>query len=277
LEFALSTSLVYNIPARRIDAYPGRNLIVRSELPDELADCLRRADKAAIRFVQLLSVANDSSVLEGTGEAIPLEIFLSDPSQYHRLYDFGSLLDSHPVRIAIPVIPGFSKAVKLAVSLNYAVKLEVEQPNELLIEELESVLDLYLHRSYVRQPIEPFQSTLLSLFRDEVVSFWGIAEEDPQQVRYITDDGQETISKRFVHVKLDFPLGDFVVGFGEELIAERGECSGCEFFNRCGGYFKWPNRAYRCDGIRRVLQTLATTTREVRQDLDSYQVMGART
>lgn len=273
----MSTSLVYNIPARRIDAYPGRNLIVRSELPGELADCLRRPDSGAIRYIQLLSTANDSSVLEAVGEAIPLEIFLSDPSQYQRLYDFANLLDSHPVRIAIPVVPGFSKAVKLAVALTFAVKLEVEQPDDLLIEELESVLDLYLHRSIVRQPIEPFQSTLLSLFRDEVVSFWEIAEEDPLQVLYITDDGLETISKRFVNVKLGVPLGDFVVGFGEELIAEQAECAGCEFFNRCGGYFKWPNRSYGCDGIRRVLGTLAGATLEIRQDLDSYQAMGART
>jgi hypothetical protein len=238
---------------------------------------LWRTDQSLIRFIQLLSDSADTSPLEGTGDSIPIEIFLSDPSKYHRLYNFANLLDSHPLRIAIPLIPGFSKAVKLAVSLNYAVKLEVEQPDDALIEELESVLDLYLHRSSVRQPIEFFQSMLLSMYRSEEILLWDIAEENPKQVRYIADDGEETVSKRFAGVKLDFPLSDFVPKFGSRLLSERQECYGCEFFNRCGGYFKWPDRTYRCTNIKRVFQTLTQASLEVRQDLANYQAMGAQT
>jgi hypothetical protein len=236
---------------------------------------LCRTDPQQIRFIQLLSESADASDLEDTGDGIPIEVFLSDPVEYQRLYKFVSLLDCHPLRIAIPVAPGFSKAVKLAVSLNYAVKLEVEQPDQALVEELESVLDLYLHRSYVRQPIEFFQSMLLSMYRNEEVSLWEIAEENPRLVRYISDDGEETISKRFVGLKLDFSLGDFVAKFGLQMLGERQECFSCEFFNRCGGYFKWPDKSYRCTDIKRVFQTLTQATQEVRQDLTNYQAMGA--
>ena len=101
-----------------IDDYRGRRVIVRSSSPSEILYCLWRTDPAAIRSIQLLSADADISTLEGAGESIPIEIALKDPSQFQRLYDFTNLLDSHPIRIAIPVVPGFSSATKLAVSLS---------------------------------------------------------------------------------------------------------------------------------------------------------------
>ena len=167
----------------------------------------------------------------------PLEIVLDDPGQYLDLYGYTSLLDNHPVRIVIPLVAGFNQAVKLAVALNFAVKLEVKQPNEELLQELSEVLDLYLHRSNVRQPIDFFHTTLISFFHDEPISLWEIAEESP-------------------------------------AIAEKHpECQECEFFNRCGGYFKWPDRTYRCDGIKKVFQTLANAAQEMRNDLATFEAM----
>jgi sulfatase maturation enzyme AslB (radical SAM superfamily) len=260
-----------------IDSYSGRKVIVRSSSASEIVDSLKRADSSAIRFIQLLSASSDASVLEGFGESIPLEIVLKDPaSQFQNLYRFKNLLDSHPVRIAIPVVNGFSKAARLAVSLNFAVKLEMEQPDDFLITEIESVLDFYLHRSYVRQPIEFFQTILLSLYRNEPASLWEIAEEEPAQLRYVTDDGEETISRRFAGIKLKGGLSDFVNRFGQDLITERRECHDCEFFNRCGGYFKWPDKSYRCDGIRRIFRTLVSAAHDVQHDLASYEEVGVQ-
>ncbi len=128
-------SLVYNIPAKLIDDYRGLNVIVRSSAPDEIVNCLKRADPTNIRFIQLLSTPGDTSALEGCGQQLPIEIVLKDPAaEYAKLYNYPNLLDTHPVRIAIPVLPGFSKAVKLAVSLDLAVKLELEQPDSFLVE-----------------------------------------------------------------------------------------------------------------------------------------------
>lgn len=267
----MTERLVYNIPAKMIDDYRGRRVIVRSSSPSEILYCLWRTDPAAIRFIQLLSADADISTLEGAGESIPIEITLKDPSQFQRLYDFTNLLDNHPIRIAIPVVPGFSAATKLAVSLNYAVRLEMDQPDETLFEEIESVLDLYLHRSYVHQPIEFFQTLLLALYRNEPISVWDIAEENPKYIRYITDAGEETVSRRFDGVRIAGSVTGFIESFAQNLIDERGECSNCEFFNRCHGYFKWPKKDYSCDGVRRIFHTLATATKEIHRDLAGHQ------
>lgn len=252
-------STVYNLPAKLIQRYEGRNLIVRSSSPRELVDCLTRTDLASIRFMQLLATSDDSSCLENFGTGIPLEILLKTPVDYHLLYNYANLLDSHPVRIAIPVMLGFSKAVKLAVSLDFAVKLEMEQPDEFLLAEVQSVLDLYLHRSFVNQPIEFFQSLLLAFYRDEPVSLWEITEKDPAIVRYVSDDGSETMSTGFVDQ------------FAADLINDKRECHECEFFNQCRGYFKWPDRDYRCDGIKQIFRTIVTTAEELKQDLASFE------
>lgn len=102
------------------------------------------------------------------------------------------------------------------------------------------------------------------------MSLWEIAEEDPSQVRYITDDGEETISRRFAGSKLEGDLGGFLDRYGQELLSERRECHGCEFFNRCGGYFKWPDKSYDCAGIKRLFTTLSSAAEEVQHDLAAY-------
>ena len=255
-----------------IDSYRGRNVIVRSSQPTEIVDCLRNADLKNVRFIQLLSTPQDCGILESTAESVPIEIALTDPAtNYAQLYKYVTLLDTHPVRIAIPVVPGFSNAAKLAVALNFAVKLELEQPDGRLIDEVISVLDLYLHRSNVQQPIEFFQTMLLSFYRDEPISLWEIAEEDPTQVRYITDDGEETISKRFAGQRLNGGVEDFVDRYSQQMLLEKSECNDCEFFLRCRSYFKWPDKTYECTGVKKLFRTLGNAAEELKQDLAGFQ------
>lgn len=263
--------LIYNIPARRLDAYREHNVIIRSSEPAELVDSIESNESGLVRFLQLLSSRVDGSLLEGRGQNLPIEIVLKNPSvEYVELYKYSTLLDTHPVRIAVPVVPGFSKAVKAAISLNFAVKLEIEQPDLCLIEELLSVLDLYLHRSHVRQPIEFFQTMLQSFYRHEPVSLWEVAEEDPHLIRYITDDGEPTISRRFDGVKVEGALEEFVERFTQELLSERRECYDCQYFSRCGGYFKWPDKTYKCTGIKKLFRALEEAADELKKDLATY-------
>ena len=271
----MTDSLVYNIPAKEIESFRGRNVIVRSAVPSDIVYCLWRVEQNSVRFIQLLNTPYDTSDLEGCGPGVPIEIELKDPAtEFSKLYNYTNLIDSHPVRVAIPALPGFSKAAKVAVSLNFDVKLELGQPDSFLIEELEGVLDFYLHRPNVHQPVEFFHSTLLSFFRNDPVSLWEIAEEDPAHVRYLRDDGQETISKRFVGFQVDGPLDDFVDRYGQELLSEKRECGGCEFFSRCGGYFKWPDKSYDCSGVKKLFRTLKSAAEELRLDLASLQEAG---
>ena len=242
-------SPVYNVPAKLIDRYRGRDVIVRSSSPSELVECLRDVDLASIRFMQLSATSDDTSCLENFGLGIPLDIVFDDAAQYEQLYSYANLRDAHPIRISIPVVPGFSKAVKLAVSLQYAVKLEMQQPDASLLTEVASVLDFYLHGSVVNQPVEFFQSLLLSFYRDEPASLWEITETDPAIVRYVGDDGS------VVNVDLN---------------SQTRECHECEFLDRCRGYFKFPDRDYDCDGVKHLFRNLATAAHEVRADLASY-------
>ncbi|HET6861787.1 MAG TPA: hypothetical protein VFH91_02030 [Pyrinomonadaceae bacterium] len=265
-------SLIYNIPASKIDLYRGYEVIIRSSNAAELAVSLSRCDPAQVRFIQLLSTPADTSPLEGSFYSLPVDIHLTDPAnEYIKLYDYASLLDSHPLRVSIEVAAGFSKAVKLAVSLNFSVKLEADQPGPDLIAELASVLDLYLHRGSVRQPIEFFHSLLLSFCRDEPASLWQIMEEDPSQVCYVTDDGEETISKRFIDQKELQPLRY------AELFQRQGsssmECYTCDFYDRCRGYFKWPDIEYDCAGVKKIFANLESSAKELQEDLAAYRAM----
>ena len=249
-----TASPVYNVPAKLFDRYRGRDVIVRSSSARELVECLRDADLESVRFLQLSSTVEDTSCLENFAPGIPLDIVLENPAQYQQLYSYSTLLDSHPVRITISLVSGFSKAVKLAISLRYAVKLDVQQPDEDLLTELESVLDLYLHLSSVNQPIEFFHSLLLSFYRNEPASLWAITETDPALVRYVGDDGS------VVNVDLN---------------SETTECYECEFRDRCRGYFKFPDHNYNCDGVKDLFRTLKNAAGEVRQDLESFTTMEA--
>ncbi|HJX93875.1 MAG TPA: hypothetical protein VJ372_25485, partial [Pyrinomonadaceae bacterium] len=151
-----------------------------------------------------------------------------------------------------------------------AVKLIFAQPDDFLFEELTQVLDLYLHHIDARRPVEIFHTLFLSFYQGWSTSLWEIAEEDPLQVRYISDDGEKTISPRFVGFSLGDDPDHFVEAYVSELISEKRECHDCEFFNRCGGYFKWPDKSYDCVRVKNLFATLKSAADELKQDLAGY-------
>jgi len=268
----MTDTLVYNVPVRLVDRYPGRDLIVRSAVPAEIAECASIDLLPRVRFAQLHSTPSDISPLEPWGTGVPIDIVLSDPAvDFVRLYNYATLKETHPVRVTVPVIEaGFSKAVRLAVALGFAVRLSPGQPDALLIEELSGVLDFYLHNAKVQQPIEFFQTMLRSFYQPQAISMWEINEEDPAQVRYVTDDGEETISRRFAGRVPAVELHNFVYHFGEQLLVEKGECFACDFYSRCHGFFKWPNKSYSCKGVKSLFMTMQSAAADLQTDLKSF-------
>jgi len=264
-------SLVYNIPVKLIPAYRGHRIIVRSHLPWRLVQGLAQTDLANVSFIQLLSLDTDVNELTHWGAALPVDVVMVDPtSEFPLLYKYSKLLDNHPVRISIPLVPGLSKAVKQAIALNFAVKLEGRQPQRAVVEELLQVLELYLHRASVSQPIEYFHGLFLSFFNHLPTTLWEIQEEDPAAVRYVTDDGEETISPRFVGSDGIGRLDDFILRYQEKLLSEKGECHGCEFFDRCGSYFKWPNPDYSCTDVKMLLGKVKEAADELHHDVRAF-------
>jgi hypothetical protein len=264
-------SVVYNIPASMVEGYRGRTVIVRSHDPAEVVGALSAEELTSVAHVQVLSVRSELEPLMHWGQGIPVDLVVQDPKvDLPLLYQCAPLLDRHAVRVTIPVAPGFSKVVKLAVALNFAVKLEVSQPAPPLLDELSQVAHSYLHQATVAQPIEYFHSLFLAFYRGDPVTLWSIQEEDPLQVRYIRDEGKETLSRRFADSDLEGDLTTFVTRFTEALLAEKAECSSCDYLVHCSGYFKWPDREYRCDGVKTLFGTLKSAAEELRGDLAAF-------
>jgi hypothetical protein len=267
----LMGSVVYNIPVAMIESYRGRPVVVRSQDPADFPKCLMNDDLENLAYIQLLSPKTGLDALFQWGPSIPVDLVMLNPERgFPRLYEYSQLLPRHPVRVSIPVIPGFGKSVKLAVSLSFAIKLEVGQPDPALEKELSQVLNLYLHQPTVSQPIEPFHSILFAFYHDEPATLWAVQEEDPSCCRYITDQGEETIAKRFAGEDLGEDVGSFVEVFESELLIEKGECSYCEFLEYCCGYFKWPQKEFSCEGVKAIFRTLKDAAEELQKDHAAY-------
>lgn len=261
-------SLVYHIPIGQLEAYRERSLIVRSAHPSEFTARLGADDLSNLAYVQLMSLRSDPDALVQWADDLPIELLLDDQAlDFALLYRYAKLLDNHPVRVSLPVTTGFEKAVKLASSLQFAVKLDIGQPSAPLVEHLVRLLHDYLHRSTISQPIEPFHSMLLGLCRQELVSLWAIQEEDPALVRYVDEQAVERPPGRLAEADIGPDPSGFVERWSHTLVAEGGECSECPYFSACRGYFKWPRRDYDCNGVKVLLGTLWQAADELRGDL----------
>jgi hypothetical protein len=259
--------VVYNIPINLFGGYKGRKVIVRSYEPEEIV-ALSGGDMENLIAVQLLSMNGNVDVLGNWGYGIPVDLVMLHPqSEFPSLYRHAKLQDRHPLRVCIPVVNGFSKAVKVAASLKLFIKLEIGQPDPSLIEEIHRVLNFYIHNPSVALPIEYFHSTFLAMHHSEQSSLWDIQEEDPAIIRYVTEDGKETIARRLGCGRTAGDPETFVAEFQNALFAERVECYECQYFKNCGGYFKWPNKAYPCDGIKTLFSTISNAAREMRDEI----------
>ena len=266
----LMNELVYEVPVERVSAYRYNQLIVRAREPAALATALSAEEPEHIVGVRLLSLEADSEPLNAWAPGLPVDLAMADPAtEYPLLYRHAELLDNHPVRVVIPVRPGFAKAVKVAVSLHFAVWLEPGQPEPALIEELAEVMAFYLRQPTVAQPVEFFHSALLGFYHDDPAPLWAVLDTDPQCLRHIADDGAEGLPGRLAGVEItvatDADLGEWI----RNVLATADECRTCAFLRSCGGYFKWPRRDYDCAGVKRLFGLLRDAAAELRRDLDS--------
>jgi hypothetical protein len=266
----LNDLIVYNIPVAMVDAYRGRKLILRSRNPAEIVQRLAAHDLKKVAYMQILGIDGAIDDLLRWDQPVPVDLAVENTeADLPLLYRYSPLLVDRPVRVSVPVASGFSKVVKLALSLNFAVKLEPSQPEPQLIEELLDVVELYLHGATVSQPVEYIHSMFLAFYYGRPVSLWAVQEEDPSRDRFVTDRGLEVVSRRFAGTDLKHDLTSFIKGFTKELLSESRECRDCRFFEVCLGYFKWPAKAYRCDGVKTIFETLRKAAEELKADLSS--------
>jgi hypothetical protein len=271
-------TVVYNIPVHLVPVYRGREVLVRSQDPTALVTALPDGDSGNLVGVQLLSLTADVDVLANWGYGVPVELVMHTPeTEFPLLYRHARLLDKHPVRVSIPALPESFKAVQVASALRFTIKLDVGQPDPAALAAVQSVLDFYLHHSSVTQPVEFFHTALMSLYAQAPVTLWDIQGENPADVRYVTDDGRETVTRQPGSARVTGDLGSFVADLQQALLAEGGECCACEFFANCGGYFKWPRKDYGCSGVKTLLRTLRDASEALRHDLNTFTTAGKET
>lgn len=267
----MTDSIIYNIPVSLMDAYRERKTIVRAHDPSEITKIVSDAVPDGLSYVTILSLGSSIDNLRDWVPGIPINLVVRDPlDDLPLLYRYAPLLSAHPIRVSVPLVPGFGAIVKLAASLNFSVKVEGGQPDQALAEEMLRIAHYYLHRTTVTEPIEFFHSLFLTLYQQDPVTLWAIQEEDPELNLFVTDLGVETMAGRFAGVEMPQELSSFVLRLRRELPAEKDECAGCEFLVNCQGYFKWPRSGYRCEGVKTLLRTLRDAAGELRKDLATF-------
>ena len=261
-------ALTYDIPASLLPNFRERKMIVRSHDPAEIVKNVTNKDLSGISFVKLLSLDGDIDSLIAWGHAIPVDLVVSDTYRdLPLLYRYAPLLAGHPIRVSVPLVPGFGNVVKLAISLNFTVKLEGGQPDESLLDEIQQIAHLYLHQSMVSEPIEFFHSLFLAFYHRDPITLWAIQEEDPSFVRHITEKGEEKMPGRLAGAEINEDFSTFMQKMQKGPAVEKSECAECKFLTHCQGYFKWPRKEYHCDGMKALMHTLWSAAEELRADV----------
>ncbi len=203
---------------------------------------------------------------QGT-DGIPLDVILLNPeTEFSQLYRLVDVRAAREVRVTIPAVPGLLKATRLAASLGLQIRiLPGQAPAEALVH-LEEVVDFYLHDPMVEAPIEPFHSLLACLRSGEMETLWRILEEDPEVFAHIDTDGQCILPRSTQAAPPSFVQDHF-----SRLIEEGAECASCPWQPMCAGYFKWPDPAYCCEGVKRLFAQIKAAADEINADLAAAQ------
>jgi hypothetical protein len=260
----------YNVPLALIDSYPNRRLIVRAINPETVVQTLSRQHLENLVALQLLDISADLDVLDGWNRGLPIEMVLQNPAgDTMKLYRLCRLQRSHPVRVVLPIVAGFGNAARVASFLHLPVKLEGTPPEPELMEEFSATLDFFLHNKAVSQPIDYFAGLLTAVLHKEPVTLWELQEDDPAIVRYVTDDGRETVARPPFTAR-DTDRDTFRFELTKRVLQPEADCASCDFFLNCGGYFKWPNPDYSCADVKQILQRVREAAYELQDDISLY-------
>lgn len=267
----LKDTITYSIPVFLAETYQGHKTIIRTNDPSEILTKFSDAVPDGLCHIQLLSLDGAVEDLKDWVPGIPIELVIRDACRdLPALYRCAPLLATHPLRVSVPLMQGFGAVVKLAISLNFAVKVEGGQPDQALTGDLLEIARFYLHRTTVTEPIEFFHSLFLAFYHRNPVTLWAIQEEEPLLFRYVSDRGNEMNCGRLAERETDNEFSVFSRELQDEIASGQGECAGCEFLMNCLGYFKWPRREYRCDGVKTLMCTLKEAADELRRDVASF-------
>jgi len=247
---------VFNVPAGSVPAHPAGPLIVRVNDPSDIPGIDRTAIDRVIWFEAPLRLAEAS-----WPPGAPLDIIVEDPAREAAgLYGLVQFRREHDVRVTIPGRPGIARCARIAMALQLPVRLVTLQPSPAVVAELDEVLDVYLREASA--PVEFLQAALAWWLHGDAPPIWVALELDPDWFPRMDPGGA--------------PAGapsppcerDFVARRLAQLVASGAECATCRFQGWCQGFFKWPDPAYDCAGVTRVLARVEEAAAQVGRDMD---------
>ncbi len=259
---AIPASLAF-LPAGAAEACGRDSFVVIVRTAGEFARWLDDRSPG-LEAIQVEGLLGDPEVwafaAQGTGE-IPLDVVLEDPAAgFSTLYRLVDVRMVRPVRVTILCRPGFLKALRLAVALQIPVRLLPGQPDGTILGELNHALQFYLRDPMVEVSIEFFHSVLATFTGQSEGTLWSFLEQDPAVFSQRDATGAVVLAPDFVDAHLS------------HLIETGAECAACRWQPLCAGYFKWPDPAYDCAGVKQLLASIESAAGEITRDLATREI-----
>lgn len=263
-------TVIVSVPVAMLAAQPAGPIILRTANPQALVSRVREEDVERIAYIQIADLAADLRPLVEWNCFLPVDVVVTCPDTAPgHLYQLVDLVRICPVRVSVPVSAGFLQVVRLAASLHCAVKLQTGQPDPPVVDELLAAFEFYLHGAGVTEPIEFFHTALMARFHGMRYSLWDIQEDNPAAWRFLTDEGSATAPGRLAHLA----LSDVLTADGEchaAYLSAHPDCAQCPHRQPCGGYFKWPNPDYACNGVKEIFERIDSASDRLKDDVADH-------
>jgi hypothetical protein len=258
------------VPSDLVAEQGGRALVIIVKSREELSHWLCNPP-ADLQWLEVDGLLRDHEAWEPAAQRVsdvPLDIFLATPaSQFSDLYRLVDVCAVRDVRVSMPTSPGILRALKLAIALHLPVRLLPGQPAPEVCAELTEAVTFYLRDPMVETPVEFFHSVLAFMCGAETGSLWTILEEDPAIFLRQDPDGRSKLPRVSGSPSQEISIPTFVVTRFKQLVEQSTECTTCPWQQICQGYFKWPDPAYDCRGVKHLFSIIKIAADEMRQEL----------
>jgi hypothetical protein len=258
------------LPTALAEKQDDRPFVVLPRTSNQLCRWLGETPKGLqwIEIAGLLDNLEAWSFAARGASQVPLDVILTEPgSEFANLYRLVDVSATRDLRISMPAVSGFFKAVKLAASLRLPIRLLPGQPNQEILTELTEALEFYLHGPMVEAPLEFFHSLLATASGADCGSLWMILEEDPAAFQRYDEEGRPQLPRPGGFGPVEIFSESFVEDRLRILLNQGAECATCPWQQVCRGYFKWPDPAYSCEGIKKVFSRIDAAADEIKRDL----------
>jgi hypothetical protein len=94
-----------------------------------------------------------------------------------------------------------------------------------------------------------------------------ILEEDPAAFVQYDINGQTRVPRYNSLESVEISSAEFVEHHLKSLVEQGAECATCPWQQPCRGYFKWPDPAYSCEGVKELISIIQAAADEIGRDL----------